>query len=146
MGVTPTVRRSYEFFNAGGCENVEREPVSGDVELVGNIGATKTAIDRLRRRLQSKARPLVVVYEAGPCGYGLCRQLIENGFECMVCAPSLLPKKPGERVKTDRRDTIKLVRALRMGDMSAVYGPSVEDEVPAQSLFDPGLNGGCSRE
>jgi len=46
----------------------------------------------------------------------------------MVCAPSLIPKKPGERVKTDRRDAVKLVRSLRAGDLSAVYVPSVEDE------------------
>ena len=46
----------------------------------------------------------------------------------MVCAPSLIPKKPGERVKTDRRDAVKLVRALRAGDLSAVYVPDVEDE------------------
>ena len=75
-----------------------------------------------------KARHVRVVYEAGPCGYGLYRRLVEKGFDCMVCAPSLIPRKPGERVKTDRRDAIKLVRSLRAGDLSAVYVPSVEDE------------------
>jgi transposase len=64
-----------------------------------------------------------VVYEAGPCGYGLYRELVQKGFDCMVCAPSLIPKKPGDRVKTDRRDAIKLVRGLRAGDLSAVYVP-----------------------
>ncbi|AEI82468.1 transposase IS116/IS110/IS902 family protein (plasmid) [Cupriavidus necator N-1] len=68
-----------------------------------------------------------LVDDAGPCGYGLYRQLAGKGFECMVCAPSLIPKKPGERVKTDRRDAVKLVRSLRAG-LSAVYVPSVEDE------------------
>jgi transposase len=101
---------------------------SGDVELLGKIGTTKSDIDRLCKRLQSKARHIRVVYEAGPCGYGLYRQLIQKGFECMVCAPSLIPKKPGERVKTDRRDAVKLVRLLRTVDLSAVYVPSVEDE------------------
>jgi transposase len=101
---------------------------AGEVELLGKIGTSKADIDRLCKRLQSKARRIRIVYEAGPCGYGLYRQLAGKGFECMVCAPSLIPKKPGERVKTDRRDAVKLVRSLRAGDLSAVYVPSVEDE------------------
>ncbi|MEX3946021.1 IS110 family transposase [Paraburkholderia sp. BR10937] len=101
---------------------------SGEVELLGKIGTTQTDIDRLCKRLQSKARRIRVVYEAGPCGYGLYRQLVQKGFDCMVCAPSLIPRKPGERVKTDRRDAIKLVRLLRTGDLSAVYVPTVDDE------------------
>lgn len=101
---------------------------SADVELFGKVGTTQTEVDRLCKRLQIKARHVRIVYEAGPCGYGLYRQLAEKGFDCMVCAPSLIPKKPGDRVKTDRRDAIKLVRSLRAGDLSAVYVPSVEDE------------------
>ena len=101
---------------------------NGEVELLGKIGTTKTDIDRLCKRLQSKARRICIVYEAGPCGYGLYRELLQKGFDCLVCAPSLIPRKPGERVKTDRRDAIKLVRALRAGDLSAVYVPSVDDE------------------
>ena len=101
---------------------------NGEVELPGRIGTTQTDIDRLCERLQSKARCIHVVYEAGPCGYGLYRQLLKKGFDCIVCAPSLIPRKPGERVKTDRRDAIKLVRLLRAGDLSAVYVPTVDDE------------------
>ena len=101
---------------------------SGEVEVLGKIGTTKADIDRLCKRLQSKASRICVVYEAGPCGYGLYRQLLQKGFDCMVCAPSLIPKKPGERVKTDRRDAVKLVRLLRAGDLSAVYVPTVDDE------------------
>ena len=100
----------------------------GEAELLGKIGTTKTDIDHLCKRLQSKARHVHVVYEAGPSGYGLYRDLTHEGFECMVCAPSLIPKKPGERVKTDRRDALKLVRSLRAGDLSAVHVPDVEDE------------------
>ncbi|MBO3056027.1 IS110 family transposase [Burkholderia pseudomallei] len=100
----------------------------GDVELLGRIGTAKGDIDRLCKRLHSKGRRVHVVYEAGPCGYGLYRQLVAEGFECMVCAPSLIPKKPGERIKTDRRDSIKLARALRAGDLSAVHVPGIEDE------------------
>ncbi|BCG02003.1 hypothetical protein PPGU19_065710 (plasmid) [Paraburkholderia sp. PGU19] len=101
---------------------------AGEVELLGKIGTTQADIERLCKRLQSKARHIRVVYEAGPCGYGLYRQLIQKGFECMVCAPSLIPRKPGEHIKTDRRDAVKLVRSLRAGDLSAVYVPSVDDE------------------
>lgn len=101
---------------------------SGEVEVLGKIGTTKAEIDRLCKRLQSKARHIRIVYEAGPCGYGLYRQLVQKGFDCMVCAPSLIPKKPGERVKTDRRDAVKLVRSLRAGDLSRVYVPTVDDE------------------
>ncbi|KVN32001.1 transposase [Burkholderia pyrrocinia] len=100
----------------------------GDVELLGRIGTANGDIDRLCKRLRSKGRQVHVVYEAGPCGYGLYRQLVEEGFECMVCAPSLIPRKPGERVKTDRRDSVKLARALRAGDLSAVHVPGIEDE------------------
>jgi transposase len=101
---------------------------TGEVESLGKIGTTQAELDRLCKRLQSKASHVRVVYEAGPCGYGLYRQLMERGFESMVCAPSLIPKKPGERVKTDRRDAVKLVRSLRAGDLSAVYVPGVEDK------------------
>lgn len=100
----------------------------GEVELLGETGTTKTDIHRLCARLRSKAQDVRIVYEAGPCGYGLYRQLVQKGFDCMVCAPSLIPRKPGERVKTDRRDALKLTRALRAGDLSAVYVPGVQDE------------------
>ncbi|KWN94980.1 IS110 family transposase [Burkholderia ubonensis] len=99
-----------------------------EVETLGNITTTQKAVDQLCKRLQSKAQHVCVAYEAGPCGYGLYRQLVEKGFDCMVCAPSLIPRKPGERVKTDRRDAMKLVRSLRAGDLSPVYVPTVEDE------------------
>ena len=101
---------------------------SEPVELMGKMGTTPTDIERLCKRLLSKSSRVIIVYEAGPCGYGLYRRLVKFGFECMVCAPSLIPKKPGERVKTDRRDVIRLVRSLRAGDLSAVYVPGVEDE------------------
>src|SRR5258705_7232581 len=101
---------------------------AGEVELLGKTGTARADIDRLCTRLQSQAPHVLVVYEARPCGYGLYRQLVQKGFDCMVCAPSLIPRKPGERVKTDRRDAIKLVRSLRAGDLSAVYVPGIKDE------------------
>ncbi|OSK32349.1 putative transposase [Escherichia coli M056] len=101
---------------------------SEPVELIGKIGTSPTDIQSLCKRLRSKSSQVSIVYEAGPCGYGLYRRLVKSGFDCMVCAPSLIPKKPGARVKTDRRDAIRLVHSLRAGDLSAVYVPGVEDE------------------
>jgi transposase len=72
--------------------------------------------------------PLRFAYEAGPCGYAVYRYLTAKGFDCTVCAPSLIARKPGDRVKTDRRDAQKLVKALRMNDLSAVHVPDAEDE------------------
>jgi transposase len=68
------------------------------------------------------------VYEAGPCGYSVYRYLTGKGHRCMVCAPSLIARKPGDRVKTDRRDAQNLVRALRANDLSAVHVPDATDE------------------
>ena len=63
-----------------------------------------------------------------PCGYWLYRYLTKKGYDCWVVAPSLIPKKPGDRVKTDRRDAAQLARLARSGDLTAVYVPQVEDE------------------
>ena len=104
------------------------EERSADVPFVGPIGTRQADIDKLLRRLQSKASELVFAYEAGPCGYVLHRYLSGKGVTCVVVAPSLIPKKPGDRVKTDRRDAVELARLLRSGDLTAVYVPSVEDE------------------
>jgi len=101
---------------------------AADVVYVGEIGTRESDIDKLLRRLHSHAARLVVAYEAGPCGYGLYRTLTEKGVSCLVGAPSLIPKRPGERVKTDRRDAAQLARLLRSGDLTAVYVPTIEDE------------------
>jgi len=102
---------------------------TGDPPIfVGSIGTRQADIDKLIRRLQAKARALVFAYEAGPCGYGLYRYLTGKGLDCRVVAPSLIPKRPGDKVKTDRRDAVELARLLRSGDLTAVYVPSVEDE------------------
>jgi len=105
--------------------------VGGGTELpvyVGAIGTRQADLDRLIHRLQSKASRLLFAYEAGPCGYGLYRYLTGKGLACQVVAPSLIPKKPGDKVKTDRRDAVELARLLRSGDLTAVYVPSIEDE------------------
>jgi transposase len=81
---------------------------------------------RLRKALKllvGEDRSLKVCYEAGPTGFGLCRRLREAGMDCIVVAPSLVPGKPGDRVKTDRRDARKLAHFLRSGDLTEVYVP-----------------------
>ena len=95
---------------------------------LGAIGTRQADVDKLVRRLQAKTPTLVFAYEAGPCGYGLYRDLTGQGFDCHVVAPSLIPKKPGDKVKTDRRDAVELARLLRSGDLTRVYVPTVEDE------------------
>ena len=100
----------------------------GEVHSLGNIGVLDRDLNRLCTRMQSKAAQVSFVYEAGPCGYGLHRFLTRKGFACMVCAPSLIARKPGDRVKTDRRDAILLTKALRMDDLTGVHVPDVEDE------------------
>jgi transposase len=99
-----------------------------EVVSLGNVGTRQCDIDQLIRRLQSKSPHLVFVYEAGPCGYWLYRYLTTKGQRCWVVAPSLIPKKSGDRVKTNRRDAIKLARLMRSGDLTPVYVPKVEDE------------------
>jgi transposase len=99
-----------------------------EVIYLGVIGTRQCDLDQLIRKLQSKAKHLIFVYEAGPCGYWLYRYLCKKGYDCWVVAPSLIPKKPGDRVKTDRRDAVQLARLARSGDLTVVYVPQVEDE------------------
>ena len=96
----------------------------------GEIAHTPKAVGRLIKRLSAEfeGQLLLFCYEAGPCGYGLYRQILETGHGCEVVAPSLIPKKAGERVKTDRRDALKLARYLRGGDLTAVWVPDEEQE------------------
>jgi len=95
---------------------------------IGSIGTRQCDIDALIRKLQSKSPHLVFVYEAGPCGYWLYRYLTRKTFPCFVVAPSLIPRKPGDHVKTDKRDAVTLARLARSGDLTPVYVPAVADE------------------
>jgi transposase len=101
---------------------------SAPPHFVGQIGTRQCDVDKMVRRLQGQSPWLVFAYEAGPCGYVLHRHLTAKGLDCRVVAPSLIPKKPGDRVKNDRRDAVEIARLLRSGDLTSVYVPSVEDE------------------
>ena len=96
----------------------------------GKINTTKAAITKLARQYQSKYphATLHFVYEAGPCGYWIYRLLTSLGHCCYVVAPSLIPKKPGERVKTDKRDALKLAKLLKDEELTPIYVPESEDE------------------
>jgi transposase len=99
-----------------------------EVTYLGTIGTRQCDIDQLIRKMQSKATHLIFVYEAGPCGYWLYRYLTKKDYACWVVGPSLIPKKAGDRVKTNRRDAMQLARLARSGDLTVVYVPKVEDE------------------
>jgi transposase len=100
----------------------------GDVRYLGEIEASPEAVRRLLARLAKKHGKLQVCYEAGPTGYGLYRQIVELGHDCSVVAPSLIPRRPGDRVKTNRRDAMQLARLLRAGELTAVWVPDEAHE------------------
>src|SRR5262245_54938841 len=104
------------------------EERGAEVVSLGMIGTRQYDIDKLIRTLQSKGATLAFAYEAGPCGYWLHRYLTRRGVNCAVVAPSLIPRRAGDRVKTDRRDAVTLARLLRSGHLSAIYVPTVDDE------------------
>src|SRR6516165_7898414 len=101
---------------------------AGEVRFLGEIENTAVAVAKLVRKLAGKYGRLTFCYEAGPTGYGLYRQIKSLGHECIVVAPSLILKKPGERVKTNRRDAVSLVKQLRGGDLTAVWVPDPRHE------------------
>ena len=102
--------------------------VSGKVRSYGKIDGTLEALDKLVGKLKSPGADLHFVYEAGPCGYPIYRHLTSKGHSCSVVAPSLVPKRSGDRIKTDRRDALNLVRLFRAGELTGIYVPTAEDE------------------
>ncbi len=104
------------------------EAQGGEVRYVGEIANTREALDKLVKQLRKGGANLSFCYEAGPCGYGIHRQLTDLGWDCQVVAPSLIPKKAGDRVKTDRRDSLMLARLHRAGELTAVWVPDGAQE------------------
>ena len=102
--------------------------LADEVRYLGLIDNTTKALDRMIARLERPGRVVRLCYEAGPCGYGVCRHLQGRGYACLVVAPSLIPRRSGERVKTDRRDAAMLARLLRAGELTAVWVPGVDHE------------------
>ena len=95
----------------------------GEVRFVGEVDAAAASMRHVIERLAAKFDRVHFCYEAGPTGYGLYRLIRSLGHECSVVAPSLIPRKPGDRVKTNRRDAVSLARLLRAGELTAVWVP-----------------------
>jgi transposase len=103
-------------------------PGRSEPEYHGNIVNSDAAVRKLLQQLSRSGKALSFCYEAGPCGYGLYRDLMALGHDCTVVAPSLIPRKAGERMKTDRRDALMLARLHRAGELTAVWVPDQEQE------------------
>lgn len=105
------------------CVAVAESGRGGDVRQIGVFENRPEILGKMVARLAKNGRRLSFCYEAGPCGYGLHRLLIGSGHECVVVAPSLIPIKAGDRVKTDRRDALMLAKLHRAGELTALWVP-----------------------
>src|ERR1700680_3785044 len=101
---------------------------TGEIRFLGEIENTATTTAKLARKLAGKYERLTFCYEAGPTGYELYRQIKSLGHECIVVAPSLIPKKTGDRGTTHRRDAVSLAKLLRAGELTAVWVPDRHHE------------------
>jgi transposase len=101
---------------------------TGEVRHYGHIGGELKDLEKVIRKLHSKGAELHFAYEAGPCGYQIYRFLSDKGYPCLVAAPALIPRRPGDRIKCDRRDAINLARLLRAGELTSVRVPDPDDE------------------
>lgn len=104
--------------------------IGGEVRTYGTVSSDLGVLEKTMRRIK-KAHPdceLRVCYEAGPTGFVIARRFAQLGIDCIVVAPSLIPTRSGDRVKTDKRDAVKLARLHRAGELTAVNVPHVEDE------------------
>lgn len=99
-----------------------------EVRYYGSTGGDLDSLDKVVKKLKSQGGALHFVYEAGPCGYGIYRHLSRQGLSCTVVAPSMIPKRSGDRIKNDRRDAESLARLHRSGELTAIYIPREEDE------------------
>lgn len=103
------------------------DPGRGEPRFHGTIQNKPEDIRKLMKKLGNHEN-LLVCYEAGPTGYGIYRLLLSMDIECMVVAPSLIPKRSGDRVKTDKRDSTRLAQLLRAGELTAVWVPDEDHE------------------
>lgn len=107
---------------------VAQDGRDGEVHYLGEIDSSQAATRKLIMSLAAKHSKLTFCYEAGPTGYGLYRLIKSLGHDCLVVAPSLTPAKPGDRVKTNRRDAVGMARLLRAGELTSVWVPDERHE------------------
>lgn len=100
----------------------------GEVRYLGEIENSHDAVKKLVTKLGWRYEQLHFCYEAGPTGYGLHRQLTDLGHVCDVIAPTMIPKRSGDRVKTNRRDAVTLVKLLRAGELRGIWVPDTVHE------------------
>ena len=127
---TPMTKVLYVGLDVHKESIVAATATAGDTpaELYGTLGGTLDALDKFIKKLARPNLELRFVYEAGPCGYVIYRHLTKRQLHCQVIAPSLIPTKASDRVKTDRRDARQLARLFRAGELTAIYVPDEEDE------------------
>jgi transposase len=126
MGEHSGVSEAFVAFDTSKLRNavaIAESGRDGEVRFFGEIANTPEATAKLVAKLAGKYQKLTFCYEAGPTGYGLYRQIMKLGHTCVVIAPSLIPTKPGDRVKTNRRDALNLVKLLRAGELTPVWVP-----------------------
>lgn len=107
---------------------IAEDGLRGEVRFWGTIPNRPEAVRKLVAKLVTRHPALSFCYEAGPCGYGLYRQILALGHPCLVVAPSLIPTKPGGHIKTDRRDATMLASLFRAGELQSVWVPDAEHE------------------
>lgn len=107
-----------------GMANADR----GEAGYYGTIENNAHSYIKVAKKLSKGGEEVLFCYEAGPCGYEVYRHLRKAGYDCVVIAPSLIPKKAGDRVKTDRRDAVSLARLLRAGELTPIWVPDEEQE------------------
>ena len=100
----------------------------GEVRRLGSIGGDRVSLMKMVRKQQSRWGKLVFVYEAGPCGFWIYREIQALGHACMVVSPSLVPRRAGDHVKTDRRDSERLASLARAGELEPIHVPDIRDE------------------
>jgi len=120
VGIDTSKARSAIAVAEGGRE--------GELRYLGEYDNTPDAVLKLVRKLTERYETVECCYEPGPTGYGLHRQILSLGHKCSVVAPSLIPSKPGDRIKTNRRDAEQLARLLRAGELTAVWVPDEAHE------------------
>lgn len=101
---------------------------NGEIRYLGEFDADEASMRRMVKLLADKHEHIMFCYEAGPTGYGLYRLIRSMGHECAVVAPSLIPRRPGDQVKTNRRDALGLARLLRAGELTSVWVPDEAHE------------------